>query len=451
MSVQLLPWQERALAAWDQAGRKGIVEAITGSGKSYLGIGALGRLYGEDRRLNTLVVVPTIPLMSQWVNKLAQAFPNRRVGQIGGGHSDDFSTCHFACVAVINSAIRRVNNLLGHTRNGHVKSFLIADECHHYVDAPVFRRIRSFPFHYTLGLSATIDPFEVPGLGTVIFEYGFEDANQDNLVPKFDLVNTGVTLTDSEETDYRELSQQIGEQIQAIKEAFHFELKRVPDDKFFQWLKQQMGRDGGNKDPVIKRLFGLIFKRVRVYYMSERKMALATKLIHLLVQDGCKKVIVFFERTDSADDVRADMALEAAAKLHARVQSMSPIWCRVFHSGLDRAARDRVLNEFRGCGPSAILACRCLDEGIDIPEVDAAVLVASTQSARQRIQRIGRTLRVGDGNKRPIVVTLLCRETRDENVIENDRQIFGDVATFRDADEHNCIEIVRELLRNQVD
>ena len=122
-----------------------------------------------------------------------------------------------------------MHRLLKHTLHGPVKSFLIADECHHYIDAPVFRQIRSFPFHYTLGLSATIDPYEVPGLGKVIFEYGFGDANRDNLVPNFDLVkHDGFFDTRGEQQDYSQLGEKIGEQIQLIREAFHYELLNTP-------------------------------------------------------------------------------------------------------------------------------------------------------------------------------------------------------------------------------
>ena len=137
MSLQLLPWQTKALEIWHKAGRRGIIEAVTGSGKTFVAFGALEQLHAEDRRLNTLIVVPTVPLMNQWVEKLSKIFPDRRVGRIGGGHTDDFSRFPFACVAVINSAVRKVEDLLGHTRNGLVKSFLIADECHHYIEAPV--------------------------------------------------------------------------------------------------------------------------------------------------------------------------------------------------------------------------------------------------------------------------------------------------------------------------
>jgi len=110
------------------------------------------------------------------------------------------------------------------------------------------------------------------------------------------------------------------------------------------------------------------------------------------------------------------------------------------------------LNEFRANGQSALLACRCLDEGIDIPEVDAAILVASTQSRRQRIQRIGRTLRRGDHDKRPLVVTLFCQDTRDENVVQNDAEVFADVATFHETSEDSCVKLVRGLLaRHRLD
>ena len=125
----------------------------------------------------------------------------------------------------------------------------------------MFRRIREFPFHYTLGLSATIEQYEVSGLGKVIYEYRFIDANRDDLVPSFDLVNTTVSLTPGEQADYESLKEKIRDQILLIREAFHFELLNVPEREFFTRLKQLMSREDGSEDPVIKRLFGLIFRR----------------------------------------------------------------------------------------------------------------------------------------------------------------------------------------------
>jgi superfamily II DNA or RNA helicase len=84
---------------------------------------------------------------------------------------------------------------------------------------------------------------------------------------------------------------------------------------------------------------------------------------------------------------------------------------------------------------------------VDIPTVDAAMLAASTQSKRQRIQRIGRTLRRGDGRKWPIVITLFARGTGDENVCADGLEDFKGVATIHDESERTCIPRIESLLR----
>jgi RNA polymerase primary sigma factor len=443
----LFSWQEEALAAWERAGRRGMVEAVTGSGKTHVGIGALAKLCIEDKRLSPLVVVPSIALMEQWCERLKAAFPGRQVGLIGGGHRDDFSILPLACVAVVNSAVLKVDQLLAHCRRGAKnKSFLIADECHHYIDAPVFGRIRQFPFDYTLGLSATLFPFEVPGLGKIVYEYKFGDACKDGIVPPFDLVNIAISLSRGERDKYLKLNDAISRQTQLVMNLFGRELENAPDQFFFNRLRQLMALPGGGEDPTIKRLFDLLFKRAEIVYTAAGKMRLAEQMTRMLVDQGRKKLVVFFERIQSADGVGEDVARRTAARLHKSLQGGDPIWCRVYHSQLRGDERARGLAEFRRVGPSALLACRGLDEGIDIPQVDAAILAASTQSKRQRIQRIGRTLRRGNGNKRPLVITLFAQGTNDENVTAEDRATFAGVATIHDETEQTCLKKVRELM-----
>lgn len=123
-----------------------------------------------------------------------------------------------------------------------------------------------------------------------------------------------------------------------------------------------------------------------------------------------------------------------------------PIWCKVYHSRLRRQERSEVRDEFKRIGASVLLACRSFDEGVDIPTVDAAKLAASTQSKRQRIQRIGRTLCRGDGSKQLIVTTLFARGTGDENVCADHLQDFKGVATIHDESEWTCIARIEALL-----
>ena len=93
-----------------------------------------------------------------------------------------------------------------------------------------------------------------------------------------------------------------------------------------------------------------------------------------------------------------------------------------------------------------MLVCRSFDEGIDFPEVDAAILVASTQSKRQRIQRIGRTLRRGDGNKRPVIITLTAQGTGDDRVTEKDQEEFDGVATLHEPRSGSLITTLESVL-----
>lgn len=166
-----------------------------------------------------------------------------------------------------------------------------------------------------LGLSATLFPFEVPGLGKIVYEYGFQDACKDGIVPPFDLVNVAVPLTITERDKYLRLSEQITSQLQLVMSLYGSELEKAPDYAFFSRLRQMMSLSGGIEDPTIKKLFVLLFKRASVYYMAERKMVLAEKLTRMLVERGHKKLVVFFERILSAEDVGEDVAHKAASQL----------------------------------------------------------------------------------------------------------------------------------------
>jgi len=447
--LSLYPWQAKALNEWEKHHCQGMIEAVTGSGKTRLALAAWNQLWRQLRQksqpLNTLVVVPTIPLMNQWYESFLELFPERRIGRIGDNHHDDFSKASI-CVAVINTAAKQVNRLLNHCRMGPTKSFLIADECHRYIEAPEHSKIRRFPFDHVMAMSATIEDFVVKGFGQIIYSYSFGDAVRDGLVPRFELINVAIPLTTSEHANYDDLTNKIGDQMEHIKTVFEYELRGIPDEYLFRKLKQLLHRPDGTEEQSIKRLFGLIFHRTKIAYTAEHKMRLAKEISHLLLSQGRKKMIVFFERIQSAEDVQEDMTVETAEQLRQVLNASSPVWCRVLHSGLDQDERNSVLKEFRANGVSALLTCRVLDEGLDVPAIDAALLVASTQSKRQRIQRIGRALRKGDGNKRPMVITLHVPGTTDANVTADDHELFGDAAKIYSVSEHDCISTLKALL-----
>ncbi|MBI3881941.1 MAG: DEAD/DEAH box helicase [Verrucomicrobia bacterium] len=434
----LYPWQRNALDAWEAAGCSGITEAVTGTGKTVVGAGAIERTRARAKGTQTLVVVPTIVLMNQWHKKLSAFFPGRRICRYGGGVHEDFSKGSLV-IAVVNSVYGQICDFMAHCERGGFPSLLIADECHHYLDAPEFSRLFDFAFSHRMGLSATVNSRNAGKLGGKCFCYDFKQAHADGLVPSFKIINVAVPLTYEERGSYDRLSEAIGDQLEFVNRFYKDELTEVEDSDLLRWISERLRREGAESHPALAKLMGLIFKRASILCLAESKMVLSAELVRLFVNHRMK-VMVFFERIASLTDLRS----EALSRLE-RIKEPAHYWCETFHSKLDDEERTEVLKDFEARKGGALLACRSLDEGLDIPTIDAAVLAASSQSSRQRIQRIGRALR-RDGEKEPVIVTLYAERTRDTNVIRDDRRNFDGVAEIFDADSRNCISLLTRLL-----
>ena len=431
-----LAWQAEALIKWEQARWKGIIEAVTGSGKTFLALEAWQRL--KKPGLYTLIVVPSVVLQEQWCERIRRYFPDTRVARLGGGHHDSFAKGSIL-VAVINSAVSAGSKadeslllkLFDHVRHDHdARTFLIADECHHYIDAPVFSRIRTLiTYSYVLALSATVgEQYFVEGFGEIVFSYTFGDAVRDGVVPRFKLFNTPCNLFKDERRTYEDLTEKIEKQIELVRKLFREHLSEEAEERFFQVLKSLDIQAGPNGQSHIRRLFGLLFKRSSLVYRAKHKMQTAQDVILALVNDLEKKVIVFFERIDSAEETHERFDFETAKSVESGIRARIRGWSGILHSGLNKQERQDALLHFATVGPAVLFTCRALDEGWDIPDLDAAILVASTKSARQRTQRIGRVLRRGCGVKQPVVVTLYCENTGDVGVVARDQELFSDAA-----------------------
>ena len=159
----LYDWQENCLRAWQRNGCRGIVNVITGAGKTRVALEAFSLLRGQKDRVRCFVVVATLPLAKQWKQAIQDYFSDAepvRIGEYHGkrkNHSDKDITIY-----VINSA-RQVlaRHILEAMRLGY-HIFLIADECHHYGSAEnrrIFDFMKSGSYnersYSSMGLSAT--------------------------------------------------------------------------------------------------------------------------------------------------------------------------------------------------------------------------------------------------------------------------------------------------------
>ena len=83
---QLYRWQLDALVSWLRCGRRGVIEAVTGSGKTDVAIAAAADALRRGRFV--LVVVPSRVLMEQWHGRLTAALPEARIGRLGDSGTD---------------------------------------------------------------------------------------------------------------------------------------------------------------------------------------------------------------------------------------------------------------------------------------------------------------------------------------------------------------------------
>ncbi len=387
-TLDLRAWQAEALAAWSESGR-GVVEAVTGTGKTRLALAALRLIV--DRGGRALVLVPTLELQQQWVRELRAAFADRRIGRLGGGHDDDLFS-HEVVVATPHTAAQVPVDL-----PAGVPGLLVADEAHRY-GAPTWAEALRDDFDFRLALTATyeraddglVDVLE-PYFGGVVHRYDFASAATDGTIAPFSLATVGVDLADDERASY--------EATDARVRALHRELigplgmPREPRKLLAAAASVVAQADRGSGDTPQVRSCREYLARVR-----ERR-ALAATCRHKLDRAGSLAPALVGRRTLAFTDT-IDQADQLAARLVA-----AGVAAETLHGDLERDRRRIRLALFRRGEIEALVAPRVLDEGIDVPDADVAVVLAAFRTRRQLVQRLGRVLRVKpDGREARLVL-----------------------------------------------
>jgi RNA polymerase primary sigma factor len=402
LDPRLYAWQTRALAVWEQNERRGIVSAVTGAGKTNVAIAAIS-VHVRDGGC-AVVLVPTQELMEQWAARLVDWSPNlRRIGKLDGTNRSSLAGSD-VLVCVVNSAVLRLQHELG----GVVRPvMLVADECHRY-GAESFSKALTGPFSATLGLSATPErPGDdgmrtavVPQIGNVVYEYGYEDALADGVIAEFEVTFVGLELASNARRTYDELTESIAERLHALKGRYP-DLDETP--YLFEDLQRLLNE---THDPRIGDLFRAVSKRQQILQDAPARLECVNWLARRATADS--RAIFFHARIDGCEQVAA--AIRDAGTAAA-----------VHHSGLSKTERKQVLRDFERGTVKALCSPRTLDEGIDVPDADFAVIVAGTTVSRQRIQRLGRVLRRADGKSLARGFVLYIRDSVEDPQQRTDR------------------------------
>lgn len=427
----LWQWQAEALDAWHHSGCRGVVEAVTGAGKTLIGITAAFEAFRQG--IKVLVLVPTAELQTQWQQKLLETIPQAAVGTLGNGRSDSLRSCD-VLVAIINSATRQL------VLQEHSQGMLIADECHRYAAATFAKALHS-GFKYRLGLTATyqrpdnanelvLDPY----FGGVVFQLWYDRALSDGVIAQFDVAFVGVTLTDSERKTYQEASSAISKLGMSLKTTL--ELQHAPFEQFMRAVQQLASRKQ-DPSPVVfmaRKYLESVVKRQRILTNAKHKMSVLDGIAPVIAESH--GTLVFSQTVDSSTQAtellsRAGIetrAVSSESKPHERRGAM-----QLFANGIAKVL----------CAP------RILDEGIDVPDSDLAIVLSGSKQPRQTIQRLGRIIRRKSDGRHGRFVVLYAKNTIEDEE-RNKKQQFGQIlpSARRIADfDQTQIRELRRFLR----
>jgi superfamily II DNA or RNA helicase len=91
-------------------------------------------------------------------------------------------------------------------------------------------------------------------------------------------------------------------------------------------------------------------------------------------------------------------------------------------------AKAMMLGQYRRGQIDALVTCRALDEGFNVPETEVGIIAASTATQRQRIQRLGRVVRPAKGKTGALIYTLVATGPEIQRLKEEEERLEG-VAT----------------------
>jgi superfamily II DNA or RNA helicase len=362
------PYQAEALVAWRGAQGRGVVVLPTGAGKTHVACLAI-----DDRRRSTLVLAPTLDLVRQWYDVLRASF-GVPVGVIGGGEYSVESLT----VSTYDSAYLHMDHL------GDRFGLLVFDECHHLPGPAYALAARAAVAPFRLGLTAT--PERADGrhaelgelCGPIVYRKDIVDLSGDYLAP-YETVRLTVELGADDRRAYEEA-------------------RGIYRD-FLARNGIRMSSPSGWSDFVIRAARGEDGRRAMAAYRRQREIAFAApaKLdyVGLLLDRHREDRTLLFTQDNATAYALARRFLIPIITHETRIRE-----------------RSEILAGFKDGTTGAIATSKVLNEGVDIPDANVAIVVSGSASVREHVQRLGRILRARAG-KRALLYELVTAGTSE--------------------------------------
>lgn len=371
------PYQADALEAWRSQRGRGVVVLPTGSGKSHVAILAI-----DHKRRAALVVAPTLDLVRQWYDLLTTTFGGP-VGVVGGGEHD----VQALTVTTYDSLHLHAEHL------GARFGLIVFDECHHLPGPAYSLAARAFLAPFRLGLTAT--PERTDGrereldvlIGPQVFRKDIVELSGDYLA-EYETARVSVELAPDER-------------------ALHDAERAIYRD-FVTRHGIRMSHPSGWSRFVILSTQSAEGRRAMAAYRRQRELAFRPRakldyLEHLLHAHRGDRAILFTQDNATAYAISARFlvpVLTHQTKVRERSAILAGLAAGTYH---------------------AVATSRVLNEGVDVPDANVAVILSGSGTVREHVQRLGRILRKR-GDKRAVLYELVTEATTETYTSDRRRE-----------------------------
>lgn len=409
-AFSLRDYQITAIESWFKRG-KGFIEMATGTGKTYVALGCLKKLEEKHQYLTTIITVPFKHLIDQWVKNLQEWGYCGVI--IANSDEPDWRPRLANSVHDINNRYKdklivvTTHNTFSHQHfidiisKIRVPILLIADEVHGLGSSK--RRLGLLElYQYRIGLSATPQRwFDEEGtdvlfsyFGDTVFRFPLGEAIKRGYLTPYYYYPDFIPLSVSEFTDYLKYTKLIAR----------------------QFARQYMKTDEDNKEreEVLEKL---LLKRKQIIINAENKLKRFIEILDTKFRpyDKLRHCIIYCspQQIDSVQDI-----LNKRGIIQHR-----------FTGEEDNNERQKILEEFASGNYQALVAMKCLDEGVDVPPTEIAFILASSTNPKEFIQRRGRILRLY-GNKKYayiydlVVIPTFAPDKYNNEILNVERQII---------------------------
>ena len=383
--VHLHDYQENAISKWVENGYKGIFDMATGTGKTFTGYGAITKLFDDKKRCIVVVSCPYTHLVDQWCEE-ATVF-NIEPIKCYGNFSDyeknvkrsltkyKQKLVDFVCIIVSNSSFR------GDKFQALIKDYigdilLVVDEAHNFGAFQLSQTLNN-NYPYRLALSATLDRYgDEYGtqllynfFGNKCIEYSLKDAIVQKKLTPYKYYPIVVGFNCDEWDAYLELSKKI---------AKYSKCKDIEHNK---------------------TLKNLLIKRARLVASTQNKISRLTELMNDYKNDN--NILIYCGAVKYGDSLY-DECDEEKRQIEIVIQELYKKYkmrLKKFTAEEDSETRKLIKKSFQEGELQALVAIKCLDEGVNIPAIKTAFILASSTNPKEYIQRRGRVLRLAKGKQ----------------------------------------------------